>query len=183
MSDRLAGKLLVASPMLADPNFFRTVVLVCEHTDEGALGVVLNRQSGADVGEFLPAWTEHLVEPGVVFVGGPVQREVAVGVARVGLAEPAEGWTPVLGDMGLLDLGGSPLDVPDLKGLRVFSGYAGWGPGQLDAEVADDDWFVVAAEPDDPFRDDPATLWRRVLRRQRGNLRLYADFPPHPSLN
>ena len=174
----IKGKLLVATPQIMDPNFFRTVVLLCDYDEEGAFGIVLNRPSDAPVFEFLPEWSAVLAEPAVVFVGGPVQPETAIGVARGG---SGSAWTPVLGDVGLVDL--SETDESEVAALRIFSGYAGWGRTQIDAEIAAGDWYVVSAEEDDCFTPDATDLWRTVLRRQPGNLALVANFPPDPSLN
>ena len=188
MDTPLTGRLLVAAPRLVDPNFIRGVVLVCRHDDDGALGVVLNRLTSVTVGEALPDWVEPLAPPNVVFLGGPVQPEMAVGLGRLrpehaGRAE-SEQWTPVDDRLGLVNLGASPAEeVALLDRLRVFAGYAGWSAGQVDLEVASGDWFVLAAEEDDPFTAGPGGLWRRVLHRQRGPLALFADFPPDPSLN
>ena len=180
----LRGSLLIAVPALYEPNFYRTTVLVCDHDDEGSLGLVLNRPTEAPVAEYLPGWDEYLADPPVVFVGGPVSPETAVGLARLHDPEPFEGWTPIAGSLGLLDLSLAVDAVPaHIATLRVFSGYAGWGPGQLDAELDEDGWFVVSAADEDPFRPDAADLWRGALRRQSTRLRLYADFPPHPSYN
>ncbi len=177
------GKLLVASPSLVDPNFYRTVVFVCEDNDEGSLGLVLNRPTDVAVGEYLPDWVSRLVDPEVVFVGGPVQPETAVGLGRHGPPEAIDGWSPVGEDTGLVDLSAPPGDVAGVEDLRVFSGYAGWSAGQLDMEIAVGDWFVVEAAPDDPFSNAPDGLWRRVLRRQRNELAFFADYPPDPRLN
>ena len=182
MVDSLAGKLLVATPELVDPNFFRTVVLIVEHDDvEGALGVVLNRPSDAQVAEYLPEWASYTAPP-VVHVGGPVTPDVAIGIVDTPV-EPPESWTPVVGDIGLFDLSTSPAEVGGVVRARVFAGYAGWVAGQLEAELLVRSWFVVDAAADDVFTDDPAGLWRRVLRRQQGPLSWYADYPPDPALN
>jgi putative transcriptional regulator len=188
MGTPLTGRLLVAAPRLIDPNFARSVLLVCRHDDDGALGLVLNRPTSVAVGEALPGWVEPLAPPNVVFLGGPVQPEMAVGLGRL-LPEHAgrpdsEEWTPVDECLGLVNLGVSPAaEVGSLVHLRVFAGYAGWSAGQLDFEVSSLDWFVVAAEDDDPFSAAPGHLWRRVLHRQPGPVALFADFPPDPSLN
>lgn len=180
----LTGRLLVAAPHLLDPNFVRTVVLICRHDEDGALGLVLNRPTDIPVGEHLPGWTEALAPPEVVFVGGPVQPEMAVGLARRSPGSLPAGWTEVGGDIGLVDLGETPGDaVGHLDVLRVFAGYAGWSAGQLDFEAASEDWFVVDTADDDLFSGEAAGLWRGVLRRQPGQLALYADFPLDPSGN
>jgi putative transcriptional regulator len=171
------GRLLVASPALLDPNFFRAVVLVCD--DEGELGLILNRPSESPVAEFLPMWVVD--EPQVVFFGGPVQPEVAVGLAQPSDEDPI-GFTPVTAGIGLFDLA-TPPEFVGLEHLRVFSGYSGWDTGQLEAELANGDWIVVDSDPGDLFDAEPATLWSRVLGRQGGELALLASFPIDPTLN
>ena len=174
----------MATPTLYDPNFFRTVVLVLEHGADGAIGVVLNRPSETDVGETLPDWDALASHPGVVFVGGPVSPEAAIGLARAGTAEHVDGWAPLFGHLGTVDLGREPVALPvAVQNLRVFAGYAGWSGGQLDGEVESGGWFVFDAAPDDVFTSEPATLWASVLRRQGGRMAMFANAPAHPSLN
>jgi putative transcriptional regulator len=181
--ESLKGKLLVATPSLADPNFERAVVLLLEHGDEGALGVVLNRASEVDLRGPLPDWAPYAVEPSVVFVGGPVGQGSMIALARVDGALAAT-WSPVLGPIGVLDLGSDAGDVGDqLSGLRVFYGYAGWAGGQLEGEVEEGAWFVIDADPDDAMALSPDDLWRAVLRRQPGRLSMFANFPADPALN
>lgn len=177
------GRLLVATPPLVDPNFDRTVVLLLEHGDEGSVGVVLNRPTEARVEDVLPEWRVLASPPAVLFVGGPVSPAGLIALARGG-GPTVEGWIPVLGGIGTVDLGRDPLDlgVP-IDDLRVFAGYAGWGPGQLDAELAQHAWFVVDALPSDPFGPDPDRLWQDVLRRQRGRVAMFAHFPDDPAAN
>ena len=183
MTPSLIGSLLVAGPGLIDPNFFRTVVLVCDLTDDGALGVILNRPTDFAVGDHLPGWVERLARPDVVFEGGPVQPATAIGLARRGPDEPP-GWSEVQGPVGLIDLSLPPGDaIGDLTELRVFAGYAGWGPGQLQAEVAEGDWVVAEARSEDAFTGHPSGLWRGVLRREGGSAAMYANFPLDPSAN
>lgn len=180
----LKGRLLVATPNLEDPNFERTVVLVLEHGDEGALGVVLNRPSDLDLAEPLPEWARAAAHPPVVFIGGPVSPSAAVCLARVGGPDAALGWEPVLGPVGTLDLDGDPDEaIARIDEIRVFAGYAGWGPGQLESEIAAGGWFVVDADASDPLSPAPENLWATVLRRQKGTLALFAAYPPDPSLN
>jgi putative transcriptional regulator len=183
MTPSLAGRLLVAGPRLMDPNFFRTVVLVCEHGAEGALGLVLNRPSDIVVGDHLPGWVERLSRPEVVFYGGPVQPETAIGLGRRGAGEP-EGWAPVFGDVGMVDLTAPPGEVVgDLAELRVFAGYAGWGGGQLETEIATGDWVTADPEANDGFVQEPEHLWRETLRRRGGPAAMYAHFPLDPRAN
>jgi putative transcriptional regulator len=169
----LKGRLLVAALVLADPNFHRTVVLVLEHLDDdGAVGVVLNRPTDVLVHAALPDWDRVAAAPSVVFVGGPVAEGSALCLGRLPGAEAVE----------VVDLERDPDDVA-AEQIRLFVGYAGWGPGQLEDEIEEGAWFVVDAHPDDPLSDDPEGLWTRVLRRQRGHLRLLALYPPSPSVN
>jgi putative transcriptional regulator len=179
----LKGRLLVATPALGDPNFERTVVLLLEHTDEGALGVVLNRPSEVGVGDALPEWGSLSLTPAVVFVGGPVQSGALIGLAAAWTDEAVTGWTPLIGRLGAVDLG-HPLEVGTGIGeVRVFAGYAGWGPGQLEAEIEAGAWFVLDAAPDDALSPEPQGLWRSVLRRQGGRLALMAGYPEHAEWN
>ena len=181
--DSLKGRLLVATPGLSDPNFSRTVVLMIEHGDEGALGVVLNRPSELEVSEPLPAWADMAAQPPVVFVGGPVSPSSAICLGRVAVVE-GDGWEPVVGPLGAVDLNLEPEEVtPRPEVVRVFAGYAGWGPHQLEAEILSGGWFVVDAEPDDVLSPQPDDLWSDVLRRQRGRLALFAGYPDDPSVN
>lgn len=182
--DSLRGRLLVSTPGLGDPNFDRSVVLLLEHDPDGALGVILNRPSTTAVGEVLPAWSDLTSEPPVVFAGGPVDSTAAIclGSTRPGAVNGAvQALTPTL---GVVDLDGDPaLLSADVAYVRVFAGYAGWGGGQLDAEVEAGGWFVLDCLPSDPFTASPLTLWRAVLRRQGGRLALASTYPGDPSHN
>ena len=181
--ESLRGRLLVATPPLVDPNFDRSVVLLLEHGEEGALGIILNRPTEASLSSVLPEWHPHASAPGVVFSGGPVATEAVIALARGG-HDDATGWVSVLGEIGTVDVGGDPVDLEfSLYALRIFVGYAGWSPGQLEAEIDQDAWFVVTTGPDDPFAADPEHLWRDVLRRQRGKVAMFANHPEDPTVN
>jgi putative transcriptional regulator len=186
----LTGRLLVATPKLADPNFDRAVVLLLDHDREGSLGVVLNRPSPVGVGDVLEPWAALAGTPQVVFQGGPVSLDSALGLAVVPGEQAADGdagmlgWRRVHGAIGLVDLEAPPeLLAAELGSLRIFAGYAGWGPGQLGRELLDGAWYVVESEPGDVSAPDPERLWRSVLRRQRGALAMVATYPDDPSLN
>jgi putative transcriptional regulator len=184
-----ARRLLVAAPTLLDPNFGRTVVFMIEHNDEGALGIVLNRPTEATIGDAVPEWRGLTAPPHVAFLGGPVQTgEAVIGLALAtsGPVRPddAEGWQPLFDRIGTVDLARAPASVrPALEAVRVFAGYAGWAPGQLEAEIARDDWHVLDALPGDLLTPSPDALWRAVLRRQGRDLAMRANFPPDPSQN
>ena len=175
------GSLLVASPTLVDPNFFRSVIFLLAHDDdEGTLGVVLNRPSPIPVEEVVPEWGVFAATPPVLFIGGPVQPSAAICIGRTELPEAAEaaGFAPLLGDLGTVDLHEDPIDVPvRLAEVRVFTGYAGWGPGQLADEVGSGSWHVLTADNRDVLSGDPEGLWARVLRRQGGWLAVLALYP------
>lgn len=183
----LKGRLLVASPRLIDGNFDRSIVYVIEHAEEGAVGVVINRPSEREVMHAVPHWWEKAALPPVMFVGGPVSRSVAIclGIASAPVDELAAtaGFRPVAGDVGVVDLAQEPDSVP-VSRVRVFAGYAGWGAGQLEDEIAAAAWFVVEALPSDLIASDPKGLWRQVLRRQeQPSLTMLASYPPDPALN
>ena len=180
----LKGRLLVATPVLGDGIFDRSVVLIIEHDDtEGAFGVVLNRPSTTDVGGALPGWARLAASPPVVFVGGPVSPEAAICLARMSNAD-AEGWVPVVGSIGALDLSqDADALAAAVDEVRLFAGYAGWTRGQLEEEIEEGAWFVVDALEADVLNADPDSLWQRVLRRQRGRPALFADYPPDPTAN
>jgi putative transcriptional regulator len=189
-SDPKAGRLLVATPLLGDPNFKRTVVLIVEHeVTEGTLGVVLNRPTQVSVGQVLEQWTDIVTEPSVVFRGGPVALNSALALALVPGTDEPIGWraldgAPSLARLGLLDLDTPPsVLAPAIQSLRVYAGYAGWSPGQLEAEIDEGAWHVISAEPGDVFAADPEVLWRTVLRRQEGDLAFLATYPDDPGLN
>ncbi|KUL53997.1 YqgE/AlgH family protein [Streptomyces sp. NRRL S-1521] len=194
----LTGRLLVATPALADPNFDRAVVLLLDHDEEGSLGVVLNRPTPVDVADILEGWGDLAGAPGVVFQGGPVSLDSALGVAvvpgdeasaagsrpRGGGGGDLVGFRRVHGAIGLVDLEAPPeLLSPALGSLRIFAGYSGWGPGQLETELADGAWYVVESEPGDVSSPDPERLWRAVLRRQRSELAMVATYPDDASMN
>lgn len=173
----------MALPVLVDPNFDRTVVLVLEHSPDGALGVVLNRPGDLRLDEPLPSWAGVAAPPAVVFVGGPVGAGAAIGLGVVpGAPAEREGFVQVAGDLGTVDLASAPLEV-GVAEVRVFAGYAGWGPGQLEGEIEAGAWLVVDAAPGDALSPDPSTLWRRVLRRQPGRLWWLANVPTDASVN
>jgi putative transcriptional regulator len=182
--DSLKGKLLVSQPTLKDPNFDRTVVLLLEHGDDGAIGVVLNRQSEVELAEAVPAWADMAASPALVFVGGPVVDEAtAVCLARSD-GDETEAWKPMIDGLGTLDVNVAPEDAGvKIDEIRLFAGYSGWSKGQLEMEIELGAWFVVDAKPVDAFTADPEGLWKAVIGRQPGMLAWMATFPPDIALN
>jgi putative transcriptional regulator len=180
--DSLKGQLLLASPALFDPNFRRTVVLITEHTEEGAAGLVLNRRSDTAVAEAVPDLTPLVPDEEVVYVGGPVQQEAVLCLAEFEDPDDAAilvvdhvGFVPGDGDFGLI-AGGT-------RRARVFAGYAGWGPGQLEAELEASSWIVEDADRADLFAAPETDLWSSIMRAKGGVYRVVALMPEDPSLN
>ena len=171
--------MVVATPALADPNFAHTVVLLLDHNEQGALGIVLNRPSGVEVADTVPRWDTLVATPKVMFVGGPVQPEAVVALCPA--QEDSEEVSLVAAGIGIVDLRSDPLSlIGTVRGLRLFAGYAGWGDGQLEGEISDGGWFLVDPRPDDISRPDPEGLWVEVLARQGG---VFTTITEDPSLN
>jgi putative transcriptional regulator len=175
--DSLQGQLLISSPLLHDPNFRRTVVLMTHHDEEGAMGLVLSRPSEIRVSDAVPELAD-LPGDELVYVGGPVQPEAVV----VLVEHESEPEMPIVGNIAFMQAD-ADLDELDSVRARVFAGYSGWGPGQLEGELEESSWIVVPAEPDDAFAPDPDELWRTVLHRKGGKFALIATMPYDPKLN
>ncbi len=180
------GRLLVATPPMNDPNFERSVILMLNHNDEGAFGLVISRPTelasfGADV--VLDDWVVHTSSPSVFFEGGPVQQNSIIGLAR--FANGIErSWTSSVGDgLHTIDLNSDATNGAECSALRLFIGYSGWGPQQLDEEISEQHWFVLDAQPADAFGDAPETMWRRVLEREPAHREWVRNFPDDPNLN
>src|SRR5437660_1298036 len=176
--ESLNGQFLIASPSILDPNFHRTVVFVTAHTEEGAIGVILNRRSDATVGEAVPQLAPLTDLDDAVFVGGPVNPDGVAVLAE--FHDPDEAGVVVIEDIGFVALDEGQ---PELERTRVFAGVAGWGPEQLEDELERDDWIIEPADLDDIFTEDPEGLWSSVLRRKGGQYELVARMPLDPSLN
>ena len=181
--DSLRGKLLVASPAITDPNFRRTVVLIAEHTADGAMGVVLDRVSEATVSEVVDGLSWLAGDDAEVFVGEPVATTSVTVLAE--FRDPALAALLIEDDLGFI-----PAETDDEAGLaaavtrvRVFAGHAGWGAGQLEAEMEEESWIVEELRHEDLFTEDPGGLWAAVLRRKGGTYALIATMPADPTLN
>ena len=185
MSDEfvsLRGQLLIASPGLLDPNFARTVVLVTEHTEEGAMGLVLDRPSEVLVCDAVPHLGVLVEEDALVYVGGPVQPEAVIALAE--FDDTSRAAAVVLADVGFVRADVDPDELAaGVRRTRIFAGYAGWGEGQLELELAESAWIVEPAEPGDLFASEPSGLWSAVLRRKGGTYAVIAMMPADPSVN
>ena len=176
----LAGSLLLAHPAMQDPNFRRTVVLLSAHSEEGALGVVINRPIGRKLGDFTEDFANGLLADVPVFEGGPVndkqiilsawKSESVMGMFRLYFGIDLEKATELLADPEGLD-------------VRAFAGHAGWGEGQLESELAQNAWIVSPVAPDLVDRLDGVDLWRTLLGMISPELRFLADAPDDPSVN
>lgn len=176
------GQLLIAGPGLLDPNFWRTVVLVVEHTDEGALALVVNRPSETTVGEAVSELGELVDLDQPLFIGGPVAPSSVIVLAE--FEDVSDSALIAFDDIGVLST-----DAPMQQGsagvrrARAFVGHSGWGPGQLDSELERGDWILELARSEDAFTERPLELWRRVLERKGGSYALVARMPRDPSVN
>jgi len=176
------GQLLIAGPGLLDPHFWRTVVLVIEHSDDGALGLVLNRPSETSVGEAVPQLEELVDSEQQLFIGGPVQPSSVIVLCE--FEDPSDAALISFDDVGVLGTTSTAEELSvGVREARAFVGHAGWGPGQLDSEVEHGDWILEPGRRRDAFADDPRELWTEVLTRKGGSYALLARMPPDPSLN
>lgn len=179
------GTLLVAGVELRDGVFDSAVVLLLDVDATGALGVVLNEFCPLALDTVLPGWGTLTSVPQQLFDGGPVSQDGAVCVASpTHPSEEPPGWRPLFDRIGLLHLD-TPLELVAgaYKDLRIFAGYAGWAPEQLEAEVAQGAWYPVRGTYADVFDADPEGLWRRVLARQGGELGWLSTWTSTPELN
>ena len=179
--ESLEGQLLIASPSLVDPNFRRAVVLITEHSESGASGLVLNRPSPSPVSELVPSLEPLVDDEEPVWFGGPVQPNAVLVLGE--FVDPEDAAVPLFGALGFPALDEPEEVVPATTRRRVFAGYAGWESGQLEDELGREDWILEPAQPDDAFTESPDDLWSDVLRRKGGIYELVARMPIDPSVN
>lgn len=179
--ESLRGHLLLAGAALWDPNFRRSVVLIAHHDDEGAVGVVLNDRADVTVSEAIPQLSNLVPPDEPLFVGGPVEPQAAVVIAD--FEDPSVAQIIALGTIGFLPPESGPEVELGIRRARVFAGYAGWGSGQLEAEMREGSWIVEPARPDDVFPTDPSRLWDAVLRRKGSAFDLLRAMPFDPTMN
>jgi len=177
------GLLLVASPLLSESDFDRTVLLILEHDESGTFAVVLNRPSDVPIESVLPEWSNDSVARDILYMGGPVAPDSALGIGLLDRrTHIPDSVRSVTDELCVVDLDDEP-HMSGLSAIRIFSGYAGWEQGQLDDELDEGAWYVLTGSPDDVFDPEPETLWRRVLRRQPSDLAFVATYPDDPALN
>ena len=181
--DSLRGKLLIASPALVDPNFHRTVILIAEHTGEGAMGLVLNRPAETLVADVVPDLSDLAEDDAPVFFGGPVASDSVIVLAE--FDEPSLAGVLIDDDLGFVSSGSGDLGevAGGVRRARVFAGHAGWGPGQLDDELEEESWIVEPPLREEIFAEDSEQLWASVLRRKGREYALLSTMPPDPSVN
>ncbi len=189
------GSYLIASPMLLDPNFRRTVVMICEHGEAGSLGLIVNRPTSVTLGQVVP---DLNLEPRApkeepIYSGGPVESNRLM-VVRLGAADPAEGSEPleavqeVCQGISLVADITSTLErirsagVP-IGSYRFFLGYAGWGRGQLASEMKEGAWIVRPHDPRLLFESKPQRTWHEALIQLGGVYGLYSQMPHDPTVN
>lgn len=174
----LAGSVLVATPLITEPPFWRTVVAVLEHDEEGALGLIVNLPSDLGVDHYLPEAKDALAPPPVIFIGGPVGSDSALGMLEgheaMGIRESHFSGVSIVDP--------TAQDLPEGR-MRVFAGFSGWSPGQLETELNEGGWWSALGRSEDFFTPDPGSLWESTVRRIRGRARLYATFPDDPASN
>jgi putative transcriptional regulator len=178
LNERIAGQFLVATPIIAAPPFARSVVLMLEHDDSGAIGLMLNSPTDLLVSEHLPEIDGRLSAPPHVFLGGPVSSDTAITLGRghgVEFLRPS-----ALPGIGIVDI---ETGTDSLETLRVFAGYAGWDPTQLEAEIEEGAWWVLFPDLDEIFTSDIEGMWERTVERGPGTLPLYTTYPNDPSTN
>ncbi len=175
-----AGRLLISRPEMSDPNFDGSVTLMIQHDHNGAFGLVLNRPLGLSVNEAFEGWEALVGEGGLIHAGGPVETDSLIALGR---AEDQAG--ELVHGLYSVDLNESPVQAiaQGIVAVRIFAGYAGWGAGQLEGELASGAWWLVDAEPDDVFIAKSADLWPRALKRGGGDMAWFAHMPNDPSLN
>ena len=177
------GRLLISEPFLPDPNFERTVVLLCDHNEEGSFGFVLNKPSILKLSEVMES-IRHMDE--ILYVGGPVQQDSLHFIHRnLSLDNAVEicngiSWGGNFENLVLM-AGAKQVSSSD---IRFFLGYSGWGPGQLESELEENSWIVCDHVTDQfLFDTDSQLMWKRALDNLGGRFSMYSNYPVDPRLN
>lgn len=176
-----SGMLLIATPGMHDVTFDRTVIFLLEHDESSSMGLVLNRPSDMLVSDAIPQ-LECSTRPERLYIGGPVEQGTAIV-----LAQPIDPAAPDMylmnNGIGLLDLGTEPTTTTGLERARAFSGYAGWGPRQLESELRGGAWILGECEPTDLWDQNHQQLWARAVARQGNMSEFLSHYPGQPWLN
>ncbi len=176
------GRLLISEPFLNDPNFERTVVLLCEHNQDGSFGFILNKPSIVKVSDII----SDLAVEGMAYVGGPVQQDTLHYLHRLSHLPEANRIANSVywgGDFDELQ-SGIELGTIVEADVRFFLGYSGWGAGQLEEELDQDSWIVCDFVDDELFFDTaPDQMWKKALNNMGGRFTVYANYPIDPNLN
>lgn len=178
-----AGDFLIAEPFLGDQNFERSVVLLCEHNQQGSFGLIVNQETALSLSDVV----EEVVAPDIpLFIGGPVENQTLHYVHR--RPDLISGGIQIKDD---LYLGGDFEEVKNNLNLfrlrnediRFFIGYSGWGEDQLASELAQKAWIVTTTAADFLFTTPVTSFWREILRQMGGHYKSIAHYPIDPSLN
>ncbi|MGE0771842.1 MAG: YqgE/AlgH family protein [Cyclobacteriaceae bacterium] len=177
------GRMLVSEPYLPDPNFERTIILMCEHNQDGSFGFVLNKPSLAKVGDLVDGMGDFEVP---VFVGGPVQQDTLHYIHRCGDLEDAIQISDDIYWGGNFENLVLKIDTNQLahEDIKFFIGYSGWSPGQLEEELKADSW-IVSDQINQllVFETDPAVMWQQALKLMGGRFSVYSNYPVDPRMN
>lgn len=178
------GSLLISEPFLPDPNFERTVILICDHNDQGTVGFVLNRKAEISISDVVEEFSES---PSDLFVGGPVEQNTLHFIHKI--EHELEGCLP-LGEG--INWGGDfeklkfliNINQVSLENVRFFLGYSGWAPGQLQKEINENSWIVYQPESLLMIWEmESADLWRMILKKMGGKFKMMSNYPIDPRLN
>ena len=176
------GRLLIAEPFLGDPNFARSVILLCEHGEEGTVGFILNRSTELNLGDLLP----DINTPGIgIYQGGPVQMDTLHMLHKMPVELGGNEISPGIYWGGsyeaLQDIVVSGSFDPNI--LRLFVGYSGWSPGQLEKEMEEGSWIIADLQPHLLFETSPENVWKEAIRSLGRDYAYLANLPLNPQLN
>lgn len=177
------GILLIADPFLKDPNFIRTVIILCEHQQEGSFGFVLNKQYEQTLDELMDGFEEHKIP---IYYGGPVQMDTIHFLHQY--PEKVTGGMEIMkgvywgGDFEMLGEMVKSNEI-DYNKVRFFIGYSGWGDGQLNSELNEKSWLTATATRKLIFHNQPDEIWKDSLRHLGGDYEMMINFPIDPQLN
>ena len=178
------GSLLISEPFLPDPNFERTVILICDHNEQGTVGFVLNKRAEISIGDVVEEFGEITSE---LYVGGPVEQNTLHFIHKIpfeldGSLNLGEGiaWGGDFEKLKFL----INIQKASLEDVRFYLGYSGWSPGQLKKEIEENTWIVYKPDNLTLIWDmEPADLWRMILKKMGGKFKMMSNYPIDPRLN